>query len=46
MKVKVRLSDTGYPNISAERETTGAGALTIPSVPGKEKKRNSNDSEK
>lgn len=46
MKVKVRLSDTGYRNISAEREMTGAEALTIPSVPRKEKKRNSNDSEK
>lgn len=46
MKIKVRLSDTGNPKILMEREGTAAGDLTIRSVSRKEKKRNSNDSEK
>lgn len=36
IKIKVRLSDTGCPKISVRRERTGAGPLTIPSVPRKE----------
>lgn len=43
MKIKVRLSDTGYPKISVEREKTGVGTLTIRSVSRKGKKRNSKD---
>lgn len=46
MKIKVRLSDTGYPRMWVKRVRTGAGPLTIPSVCRTEKKRNSNDSEK